>query len=142
MVQSIQRTSLPRALNRKYLKKYYPSIWQDAWVRKQPIMVLSSLPQKMAGGMYWWPNLARVVKPDHPISYSGLSGFRRFSEQQHDMRYTEDLKIQDVLRHEKGLKGIKEPRWKKSKPEVEVAKNWTVRFWIPEYPIFPEQIQS
>jgi hypothetical protein len=83
-----------------------------------------------------------VVKPDHPISYSGLSGFRRFSEQQHDMSYTEDLKIQDVLRHEKGLKGIKEPRWKKSKPEVEVAKNWTVRFWITEYPIFPEQIQS
>jgi hypothetical protein len=29
MVQSIQRTSLPRALNRKYLKKYYPSVWQD-----------------------------------------------------------------------------------------------------------------
>jgi hypothetical protein len=30
MVQSIQGTSLPRALNRKYLRKYYPSIWQDA----------------------------------------------------------------------------------------------------------------
>jgi hypothetical protein len=29
MVQSIQGTSLPRALNRKYLKKYYPSVWQD-----------------------------------------------------------------------------------------------------------------
>jgi hypothetical protein len=27
MVQSIQGTSLPRALNRKYLKKYYLSIW-------------------------------------------------------------------------------------------------------------------
>jgi hypothetical protein len=27
MVQSIQGTSLPRALNRKYLKKYYPSVW-------------------------------------------------------------------------------------------------------------------
>jgi hypothetical protein len=26
MVQSVQRTSLPRALNGKYLKKYYPSI--------------------------------------------------------------------------------------------------------------------
>jgi hypothetical protein len=21
-------------------------------------------------------------------------------------------------------------------------KNWTVRFWIPEYPVFPEQIES
>jgi hypothetical protein len=30
MVQSIQGTSLPRAINRKYLKKYYPSILQDA----------------------------------------------------------------------------------------------------------------
>jgi hypothetical protein len=34
----------------------------------------------------------------------------------------EDLKIQDVLRHEKGLKSIKEPIWKESKPEAEVAK--------------------
>jgi hypothetical protein len=30
MLQSIQGTSLPRALNRKYLKKYHPSVWQDA----------------------------------------------------------------------------------------------------------------
>jgi hypothetical protein len=30
MVQSIQVTSLPRALNEKYLKMYDPSVWQDA----------------------------------------------------------------------------------------------------------------
>jgi hypothetical protein len=30
MVYSIQETSLPRALNEKYLKKYNPSVWQDA----------------------------------------------------------------------------------------------------------------
>jgi hypothetical protein len=30
MVQSVQGTSLPRAHNRKYWKKYYPIIWQDA----------------------------------------------------------------------------------------------------------------
>jgi hypothetical protein len=30
MVQSVQGTSLPRALNGKYLKKYYPTVWQDA----------------------------------------------------------------------------------------------------------------
>jgi hypothetical protein len=29
MVQSVQETSLPRVLNGKYLKKYYPSVWQD-----------------------------------------------------------------------------------------------------------------
>jgi hypothetical protein len=30
MVESIQGTSPPRVLNRKYLKRYYPSVWQDA----------------------------------------------------------------------------------------------------------------
>jgi hypothetical protein len=30
MVQSIQGTSLLRAINKKYLKRYYPSVWQDA----------------------------------------------------------------------------------------------------------------
>jgi hypothetical protein len=30
MVQSVQETSLPRALNGKYLERYYPSVWQDA----------------------------------------------------------------------------------------------------------------
>jgi hypothetical protein len=30
MVQSIQGTSLPSALNRKYLKKYYPNVRQGA----------------------------------------------------------------------------------------------------------------
>jgi hypothetical protein len=29
MVQSIQGTSLSRAHNEKYLKRYYPSVWQD-----------------------------------------------------------------------------------------------------------------
>jgi hypothetical protein len=46
MVQSVQGTSLPRALNRKYLKRYYPTVWQDASVRKWPIIVLSPLVQK------------------------------------------------------------------------------------------------
>jgi hypothetical protein len=30
IVQSIQGTSLPRALNGKYLKKYYLDVWQEA----------------------------------------------------------------------------------------------------------------
>jgi hypothetical protein len=29
MVQSIQGTFLPREINEKYVKWYYPSIWQD-----------------------------------------------------------------------------------------------------------------
>jgi hypothetical protein len=43
----------------------------------------------------------------------------------------EDLKIQGVLRHGKILKGIKEPRWKKSNPKAEVAKTGLSDF---EYP--------
>jgi hypothetical protein len=30
MVHNVKGTLLPRAINGKYLKKYYPSIWQDA----------------------------------------------------------------------------------------------------------------
>ena len=30
MVETMQRERLPRALNERYLKKYYPSVWQDA----------------------------------------------------------------------------------------------------------------
>jgi hypothetical protein len=32
------------------------------------------------------------------------------------------LKIQDIFRHEKGLKDIKEPRWKKFKPKAAAVK--------------------
>jgi hypothetical protein len=48
----------------------------------------------------------------------------------------DDLKIQSVLRHGKILKGIKELRWKKSKPIDEVAKTglsdfgyWSIQFY-------------
>jgi hypothetical protein len=30
LVESMQGTLLPRALNGKYLKKYHPSVWQEA----------------------------------------------------------------------------------------------------------------
>jgi hypothetical protein len=29
MIHSVQGTSLPKTLNVKYLKKYYPCVWQD-----------------------------------------------------------------------------------------------------------------
>jgi hypothetical protein len=32
MMESLQGTRLPRALKGRYLKKYYPSVWQDAQV--------------------------------------------------------------------------------------------------------------
>jgi hypothetical protein len=34
----------------------------------------------------------------------------------------EDLKIQSVLKHGKGLRSIKEPRWKKSKSKAKSTK--------------------
>jgi hypothetical protein len=34
-----------------------------------------------------------------------------------------DLKNQGVLRDEKGIKGVKEPNWKKSKPKAEAKKS-------------------
>jgi hypothetical protein len=30
LVETIEGKALPKALNDKYLKKYYPSIWQEA----------------------------------------------------------------------------------------------------------------
>jgi hypothetical protein len=42
-----------------------------------------------------------------------------------------DLKMQGVLRHGKGLKCIKEPRWKKSKQKVEAAKTELSGFKYP-----------
>jgi hypothetical protein len=34
MLKTLQGEHLPRALNGRYLKKYYPSVWHDAWVVK------------------------------------------------------------------------------------------------------------
>jgi hypothetical protein len=67
--------------------------------------------------------LARLEKSDYPVSYSGLSDFSRFQNRNKEGAKLEDLKIQCVLSHEKLIKGIKEPIWKKSKPKAEVAKS-------------------
>jgi hypothetical protein len=53
MIQSVQRTSLPRVLNGNYLKNYYPSIWQDAQVEERPIMVLLTVAQKVVDETLW-----------------------------------------------------------------------------------------
>jgi hypothetical protein len=66
--------------------------------------------------------LARLEKPDHLVSYSRLSGFGGFQNRNREGAKPKDLKIQGVLRHGKILKGIKDPRWKKSKPKAEAAK--------------------
>jgi hypothetical protein len=72
----------------------------------------------------------------------GLSGlpfrnirFWQFQNKIKEGARLEDLKIQDVLRQENGLKEIKGPRYKKIKQEAEVAKtkpsdlpNRTIRF--------------
>jgi hypothetical protein len=59
---------------------------------------------------------------DHPVSYSRLFDFDSFQNRNNIWVLLEDLKIQDVLRYVKGLKGIKEPKWKKSKLEAKIVK--------------------
>jgi hypothetical protein len=46
------------------------------------------------------------------------------------------------LRYEKRLRGVKELSWRKFKPKFKDQKNRSVRFWISEYPVFSEQIES
>jgi hypothetical protein len=48
--------------------------------------------------------------------------FWQFQGKTKEWAKLEDLKIRGVLRHEKGLKSKKEPRWKKSKPKAEATK--------------------
>jgi hypothetical protein len=62
--------------------------------------------------------------------------FWQFQDKTKEGAKLEDLKIQDVLGHGKGLRSIKEPRWKKSKPKDEAAKTrlsslgyWSVRIF-------------
>jgi hypothetical protein len=63
------------------------------------------------------------------VEKTGCSGFIfrivrfwQFQVKTKEKAKLEDLKIQGVLRHEKGLRNIKETRWKKSKPKVKAAK--------------------
>jgi hypothetical protein len=48
MVQSVQETSLPRALNRKYLKNTILTFGKTLELKKQLIIVLLPLTQKIA----------------------------------------------------------------------------------------------
>jgi hypothetical protein len=48
--------------------------------------------------------------------------FWQFQDKTREGNKLEALKIHGILRHGKGLTSIKKPRWKKSKPEPEVAK--------------------
>jgi hypothetical protein len=74
-----------------------------------------------------------LKKLDYPVFGFGSSGFCSFRTKP---RNELNSKIQGVLRHGKGLKCVKKPRWKKSKPKVKAAKIglssfgfWSVRFF-------------
>jgi hypothetical protein len=86
--------------------------------------------------------LARLEKLDHPVSYSRVFGFGGFHNRDMEGAKLDDLKIQCVLRHEKKLKGIKEPRWKKSKPKTKAAKIGPSGFAYRSIWFFLEQIES
>jgi hypothetical protein len=54
----------------------------------------------------------------------------------------EDLNVQGVLSHGKTLRGVKEPRWKKSKPKVEGPKTGLSGFGFQNIWVFSEHIES
>jgi hypothetical protein len=54
--------------------------------------------------------LASLKKLNHPVSYFGLSDFNSFQNMNKIGATLEDLKIQEILKHEKGIKNIKESR--------------------------------
>jgi hypothetical protein len=62
--------------------------------------------------------LTSIKKLNHLIFYSGISGFDIFRGGSRQELKLKDSKIQGVLRYEKTLRGIKEARWKKSKPKA------------------------
>jgi hypothetical protein len=53
-----------------------------------------------------------------------------------------EFEAQKYLKHGKGEDGINEPKQRRLKPKRRSRKNWTIRFGIPDYPVFPEQIES
>jgi hypothetical protein len=82
--------------------------------------------------------LARVEKIDHPVSYSGLFGFSRFSEQEQDMSYTRRFKDSRCFEAWKRTKRHEGSKMEEIQARSQGHKNQTVQFWIPEYLIFPE----
>jgi hypothetical protein len=67
--------------------------------------------------------------------------FQQFQNMNRIGARIEDLKIKDVLRSGKILKGDKEPTEKNSKPKSKVE-NRNVQFWKSECPIFLDKVQS
>jgi hypothetical protein len=86
--------------------------------------------------------LARLEKSDHPVSCSGLSDFGSFQNRNREFAKLKDLKIQDVLRHEKNTKRYQGAKMEEIQGESQSHKKQIVQFWIPKYPVFPEQIES
>jgi hypothetical protein len=58
------------------------------------------------------------------------------------MSYTQRFEDPRCFEAWKRTKKHQGPRWMNSKPKVKVTKNQTNQFWIPEYPIFTQQIES
>jgi hypothetical protein len=86
--------------------------------------------------------LARLEKPDHPVSYSRLSDFGKFSEQEQDMSYTQRFGDPRCFEARKRTKRHQGAKMEEIQAKSQGHKNQTIRFWILEYPIFPEQIDA
>jgi hypothetical protein len=85
----------------------------------------------------WWPNLINLEKTDSPVSGSGYSDFdssRVKSKKKATWEKSEDSIVFGAWK--RGYEN-KEPKKKKIGAWSWSRKNWTIRFGILEYSIFP-----
>jgi hypothetical protein len=133
----------------------HPSGGCLVWIRRDLVR------EKRVRPEYCFP-ISRTQKIDHTtkrLSFllvtkfdesgkTGPSGFLfqtvrfwQFSEQEHDMSYTwrfEDSRCFEAWKRVKRHQGGK---MEEIQARSQSCKNWTIRFWIPEYPVLPEQIE-
>jgi predicted Rossmann fold nucleotide-binding protein DprA/Smf involved in DNA uptake len=83
-----------------------------------------------------------LKKSDYPICYYETFGFWQFQGKIKEGAKLKDSKIQGILRHEKLLKKYQEAKMDEIQAKSRGHQNRTVQFWIPKYPVFPEQIKS
>jgi hypothetical protein len=84
--------------------------------------------KELYGEWCWWSNLASMKKPDHPVFYSGLSNFSRFSEQEQDMSYIRRFEDPRSFEAWKGAKKYQEANMEEIQARSQSHKNLTVQF--------------
>jgi hypothetical protein len=82
--------------------------------------------------------LVSLKKLDHSVSYFRLSGFGRLRRIKAGAKF-EDSRVFRGMKNNKKYQGAKT---EEIQAQRRCRKNGTIRFGIPEYPVFTEQIES